>query len=370
MMSPSARPEAVLDPTGPVLNHVEFYVESAIVTAAELVQRYGFEPVATSGALRGGSERFSVVLRQGAIVLVLTQPQSVRHPAHAFLEAHGDGVCDIAFRTPDAGAAFRTAVARGAQPAVPLDRADPEQGLVPAIRAFGDVRHSFVPAPRDGRDGIRIPGFPEPLDGSPGAGLGLRTVDHFAVCLPKGELSRTVAYYTSVLGFEKTFEERIVVGSQAMCSEVVQDASRTVTFTLIQPDPSALPGQIDEFLDRNDGAGVQHVAFGADDAVRTVSALSERGVEFLSTPDTYYELLARRITPAAHTIDDLRGLGLLVDEDHDGQLVQIFTRSTHPRRTFFLEVIERMGASTFGSGNIRALYEAVEAERERSVSPA
>jgi 4-hydroxymandelate synthase len=159
------------------------------------------------------------------------------------------------------------------------------------------------------------------------------------------------------------FSEDIVVGAQSMISRVVQSSSGAVTFTLIEPDLSREPGQIDEFLKKHDGSGVQHIAYTSDDIVRSVGSMRSGGVEFLTTPGTYYTLLAERLTARRHTVEDLRDHDILMDEDHDGQLFQIFTRSVHPRRTLFMEVIERAGARTFGSGNIKALYEAVELQR-------
>ena len=193
--------------------------------------------------------------------------------------------------------------------------------------------------------------------------MGLLGIDHFAVCLNAGDLGPTVAFYERALGFRQIFEEHIVVGAQAMNSTVVQSASGAVTLTLIEPDRRADPGQIDDFLKEHHGAGVQHIAFNSDDAVRAVKALSRRGVEFLKTPEAYYNMLGERITLETHTLDALRATNVLADEDHGGQLFQIFTASTHPRRTLFFEVIERQGAKTFGSSNIKALYEAVELER-------
>ena len=340
------------------LNHLELYVGNAIARAAELTECYGFEPIATSGSLGGESEFFSIALRQGSIALVLTEPRAGGHPGQAFLAAHGDGVVDIALRVNDARAAFEQSIQRGAQPV-----SAPGGGAPSAIRAFGDVRHSFVQPPAGTGGALFLPGFPT-IDASAGqGGTGLELVDHVAVCLPAGDLVQVVALYESALDLRVVFEERIVVGTQAMLSQVVQNTSRTLTLTLIQPDPAADPGQIDDFLGKNCGAGVQHIAFSTPDVVRTVAALAERGVEFLQTPAAYYPMQEQRLTLAKHSTQDLRELNILVDQDQDGQLFQIFARSTHPRRTLFFEVIERLGARTFGSGNIRALYKAVEADR-------
>lgn len=232
------------------------------------------------------------------------------------------------------------------------------------IVGFGDVVHTFVQRAFD-VDDARLPGLTPESGTAGGETTGLLAVDHFAVCLEAGQLEPTVQFYCDVLDFQMIFTEHIVVGAQAMNSKVVQSRSGGVTLTLIEPDLTREPGQIDQFVKNHAGAGVQHIAFTAEDIVRAVDLLRSRGVEFLSTPAAYYRLLAARLELDRHSLDDLRRLDLLADSDHDGQLFQIFARSTHPRRTFFFEVIERLGATTFGSGNIRTLYEAVEQECDR-----
>ncbi|MDX2547635.1 4-hydroxyphenylpyruvate dioxygenase [Streptomyces sp. WI04-05B] len=350
-----------------LLSHLELYVGDAAAGAAGFVEKYGFEVVETSGLPDEGDDHYSVALRQGGVRLLLTEPRSEEHPAHAYLAAHGEGVVDIALRVPDVAAAFDDAVARGARSLMPPAPVGGSHGIVTAvIDGCGSVRHTLVQESPQSDDTAWLHGFAtaeSASGGLTGEEVGLLAVDHFALCLGAGELDPAVAYYESVLGFETVFEERVVVGAQAMLSRVVQSASRAVTLTLLEPDTSAAPGQIDDFVENHGGSGVQHVAFSTDDVVRTVSVLRERGVEFLEVPDAYYGMLAEHLTLAAHTTAELRRLQILADQDHDGQLFQIFTRSTHERRTFFLEIIERLGARTFGSGNIKALYEAVEVER-------
>jgi 4-hydroxymandelate synthase len=336
------------------LGYVELYVADPAGAAAPLVEQYSFTPIA-----QGGDDRSrSIVLAQGRMSLVLTQGISEDHPATRYVLAHGDGVATIALQTDDVTASMADAVGRGARVVGPA--ADN------TIAAFGDVVHTFVPR--------RSERYPEHLTALPTATLtsdeiGLLALDHFAVCVEGGELDATVAYYERVLGLELTFTERIEVGAQAMNSKVVQSPDRSLTLTIIEPDTTLSPGQIDEFVKNHDGAGVQHLAFSTDDAVRTVGALSARGVRFLSTPGAYYEAMNQRLTLAAHTPDELRALNLLIDTDHGGQLFQIFTASTHERRTLFFEIIERLGAQSFGTSNITALYQAVESERLREHGP-
>jgi 4-hydroxymandelate synthase len=337
------------------MDHVEIYVTELHERVEEFVATYGFEVCGRSGADQ--SDRRSVALRQGAALLLLTQGLDDDHPASSFVLAHGDGIGNIALRTPDVLASFDTAVEQGAK----VLQAPYEQTgvLVAVIEAFGDVRHTLLERPSTAQAGLP-PGIEAAPASVPPRPVGLLAVDHFAVCVEAGRLVPTVEFYRSALGFAKTFEERIVIGTQAMNSQVVQNPARDVTLTIIEPDPAHDHGQIDGFLKENCGAGVQHLAFSTDDIVASVDLLEANGVGFLTTPDSYYRLLPTRMDVAGHRVEELHQLGILADFDHAGQLYQIFTRSTHPRRTLFFEVIERLGAETFGSGNIKALYEAVQ----------
>ncbi|MET8842350.1 4-hydroxyphenylpyruvate dioxygenase [Streptomyces rubiginosohelvolus] len=336
------------------LNHIELYVTDLAAARTAFADQYGGHHLADHEPADGAHR--STALGIGRTVLVLTQGLSADHPASLFVRARGDGVADLALRTDRVRAAHASALAHGAR-----DRGAPieEDGAIRAtIQVFGDVRHTFV-TPPPGTEGHWVPGFGA-LPSSPGSTTGLTGADHFAVCLDAGSLDEVVRFYRTALGFDRTFSERIVVGSQAMDSHVVQNTARDVTLTLLEPDTTASPGQIDRFLKDNDGSGIQHVAFATEDIVRATAVLRERDVEFLSTPGAYYDRLTERITLERHGLAELRAAHVLADEDHGGQLFQIFTRSTHPHNTLFYEVVERCGATTFGSGNIKALYEAVE----------
>jgi 4-hydroxymandelate synthase len=248
--------------------------------------------------------------------------------------------------------------------------------IVAEVAGFGDVIHRLVE--RRGPDGLPVragtcaflPGAIQSVASPPTLGEPLvQQVDHFAVCLPAGQLPATVEFYQRVFDFADIFSEYIDVAGQGMHSTVVQSESGLVTYTLIEPDTSRRPGQIDDFLHWHGGAGVQHVAMITDDIVGTVSRFSERGVRFLKTPASYYESLESRVGPVDAPVVELGRLGILVDRDHWGQLLQIFAESSHVRRTFFMEVIERRGARLFGSGNIKALYEAKEREMVHAPTP-
>lgn len=342
---------------GLTVDHLRIHTADTEKAALQMCDGYGMAVLAES--TRDGAER-SVMVGAGGIRLVFTQAHDDGRPAAHYVRAHGDGVADIALTAGDARAAHDLAVSRGAVTvAAPAER----DGVVTAtVSGFGDVTHTFVERAH-GTDVRCLPGL-SPVEDRTAADLGLLAIDHVAVCLPPGRLDPTVDHYRTVLGFEVVFEERIVVGTQAMVSRIVRSAGGDATLTLIEPDQELDPGHIDDFVRDHGGPGVQHIALSTADAVDTVARLRQRGVAFLPTPDSYYRALSERLDPRAHSVAELRDLGILVDEDHDGQLFQIFARSTHPRNTVFFEVIQRLGATTFGSGNIRALYEAVEQERE------
>lgn len=354
------------------IDHIELFVADARRSASHYGSAFGFTTRGQGGPETGLVGQRSVLLSQAGINLVLTSGLYPEHPAAEYVRRHGDGVAVIAMEVDDAAAAFGELVARGARPlAQPQSHSDSHGSVVVAeVAGVADVIHRLVErrdangSPvRAGGDGSFLPGVLQPVTGSPALAEPLvQLIDHFAVCVPAGELRATVDFYRTVFGFDEIFAEYIDVADQGMDSVVVQSPSGLVTFTLIEPDTSRRPGQVDQFLHEHGGGGVQHVALITDDIVDTVSRFAERGVRFLRTPASYYESLESRVSPIAAPMAQLSGLGILVDRDHWGQLLQIFAESSHARRTFFLEVIERRGARLFGSGNIKALYEAKERE--------
>lgn len=347
------------------MDHVEFYVGDVDQSAFYLTTAFGFRVIGRLGPETGvGGER-SLLLAQGDIKLMLTSGLAPGHRATEYVRQHGDGVAALAQASPDARAAYQAALARGAvsaqEPRV-YEHGD-ARVVTAAVKSFGDVLHRFVE--RHGPQEEFLPGamLMSPADETARESDLLDLLDHVAVCLPAGELDSTVRFYRDVFGFEQIYEEFIEVGEQAMDSKVVRGPAGDITLTLIEPVTSRKPGQIDDFLARHGGAGVQHLAFLTDDIVAAVGTLEQRGVRFLHTPDSYYEQLGRRVGLDNAAVEGLREVRVLVDKDHWGRMFQIFTQSIYARHTFFVEVISRDGARTFGSGNIKALYEAVEREK-------
>jgi 4-hydroxymandelate synthase len=346
------------------IDHIELYVGDSIAAAQALCTAYGFRVYGHGGPDTGLPGQRTVLLGQGDIRILLTSGLHKDHPASQFVAKHGDGVAVTAFGTDSAAIAYTDAVAAGGTGIhLPSTWENDEASVVTAeVAGFGDVVYRFVE--RRGSDAEFQPGA---IEMEPGAADGadddlLRIIDHAAVCVPAGELDSTIAFHEQVFGFTVTFQEYIELGDQGMMSKVVQSPSGGVTFTIIQPDLTRQAGQIDDFLAWHDGAGVQHIAFLTHDIVHAVRTFADRGVGFAETPSSYYDMLAERLGATDIAVEGLRPLSILVDRDHWGQMYQIFAKSTHIRRTYFVELIDRHGARTFGTSNIPALYAAKERE--------
>ncbi|MFG2692219.1 4-hydroxyphenylpyruvate dioxygenase family protein [Kitasatospora sp. NPDC048407] len=321
--------------------YLELYAEDAHKYAAQLRDDWGFT---LSKPVRTTPGTVQVLAHQNSIRLLVTSAVDAEHQVTEWVRRHGDGVAVVALRHTDkvaaAAAAERALNAGGGC----LDGAG-------TVSGFGDLAVRFA----DAQDLL-------PPDELPGRG-GLLSLDHVAIAVPGGQLDASVEWAVRGLGFKEIFREYVEVGTQAMDSRVVQSPCGAVTFTLLEPDTSRTAGQIDGFLEAHGGAGAQHVAFSTASITTSVRELTDRGVAFLSTPGAYYRALESRLGPTGIPVDELRETNVLVDRDHGGELFQIFARSSHPRRTFFLELVERRGAGSFGTANIKALYEAVERER-------
>jgi 4-hydroxyphenylpyruvate dioxygenase len=347
-------------------DHVELWVGNAKQAAHYYEHAFGFTRHAYAGPETGVRDRASYVLQQGEVRLVLTSALSADHEITRFACTHGDGVRDIALRVPDAGEAYRVAVERGARGVREPEWLEDEYGRVEiaSIETYGEVVHSFVN--RADYAGPHLPGYAgEERNGRP-EGVGLTMLDHCVGNVQLGKMDEWVGFYERVLGFENIIhydDAQIHTEYSALMSKVMADGEGKIKFPINEPAEGRRKSQIAEYLDYNAGPGVQHVAVQTDDIVRTVEAMKQRGVSFLATPETYYEDAFDRVGEIEESWGDLRRLLILVDRDEDGYLLQIFTKPTQDRPTLFFEVIQRHGARTFGEGNFKALFEAIEREQ-------
>ncbi|HEY0935849.1 MAG TPA: VOC family protein, partial [Trebonia sp.] len=298
-------------------------------------------------------------LRQGQVQLIVTAgPGAAR-----FLDEHGDGIADIALNCDDVAAVADAALLAGA-------KVHTAGAGHPVVTGLGGLSHTLLPMPAGdhpvlppGRCWAAAPAASVTGAGSVTGAQQIRLLDHVAICLEGDALASQADSYLAALGLARYSSEYVAVGDQAMDSIVVRSPSGGITFTLVAPDPLKSPGQLNDFLARNGGPGVQHLAFAVDHLIPVVEEFSGRGVEFLSVPSGYYDKLAERLPALSAQIGQLRASSVLADRDEWGYLLQVFTRSPHQRNTLFYEFIQRQGAHGFGSANIRALYEAVERDR-------
>jgi 4-hydroxyphenylpyruvate dioxygenase len=348
------------------IDYVELYVGNAYQAAHFYRTLFGFRPVARAGLETGVRDRLSIVMEQGDVRLVLTSGLEPDSPITRHVSLHGDGVKDVAFRVDDVESAFQTAVKRGARAvAEPRVHEDGEGRVVRAtIGAPGDTVHTLVE--RHGYARTLFPSFEAIQDPPATTPTGIVEVDHVAVSMEQGQLDHWIAFYKDVLGFHQSHHEMVWTKHSAMNSKVVEDASGKIKFPIVEPAHNGGKSQVQEYLNFNHGAGAQHVAFLSHDIRASVRAIRDNGVRFLRIPSTYYEVLEERVGAIdPGTMSELQELGILVDSEEDGRLLQIFSEPVEARPTMFLELIERQGAQGFGSGNIKALFEAVEREQER-----
>jgi 4-hydroxyphenylpyruvate dioxygenase len=349
------------------IDHIELWVGNAAQAAYYLRHAFGFTEVAYAGLETGVRDRVSHVLQQGRIRLVLTGALVDGTEIGQHQRRHGDGVKAVALSVPSADAAYREAVARGAtglREPFSLNDAD---GLVrmAQIAAYGETVHTFVE--RSDYAGAFLPGFvavPHEGDASqPGL---LAGIDHVVANVELGAMERWVKFYEDVFGMTELIhfsDEAISTEYSALMSKVVTNGDGRVKFPINEPAEGARKSQIDEYLEFYGGPGVQHIAVSTTDIVGTVEALQARGVAFLRTPESYYDGVPERVGEIDQSLEDLRRLGILVDRDDEGYLLQIFTKPLGDRPTLFLEIIERHGARGFGEGNFKALFEAIEREQ-------
>ena len=347
-------------------DHLEFYVGNAKQAAYFYEHAFGFTRTAYAGPETGVRDRASYVLEQGDIRFVLTSGLRPDSEITRFACAHGDGVKDVALTVPSASEAYRQAVQRGARGVVEPHSVEDDFGRIElaSIATYGDNLHTFVN--RDDYAGPYMPGYVSVGENGSTAGIGLQTLDHVVGNVELGRMNHWVEFYERVLGFTELIhfsDEAIHTEYSALMSKVMMDGEGKIKFPINEPAEGKRKSQIEEYLEYYGGPGVQHVALATDDIVATVDALKERGVVFLSTPDSYYDDVEDRVGEIGEDWDAIRRLRILADRDEEGYLLQIFTKTAQDRPTLFFEVIERHGSRGFGEGNFKALFEAIEREQ-------
>jgi len=346
------------------IHHVELLVGNAKQAAYYYRHAFGFSQMAYAGPETGVRDQASYVLYQGGIRLVVSTPMFPDDAMADHLRIHGDGVLDIAFLVDDVDAVFQTAVDRGAEVnREPYDLTD-DYGRVrrAKIRAYGDTLHSFISLADYA--GPFLPGYR--IGRRPNADAGLLAIDHIVGNVEDGKMNDWGTYYNRVLGFHQfmSFDDKdISTEFTALRSKVMSDPTGKIKFPINEPAEGLRKSQIAEYLEYNGGPGVQHIALRTNDIIHTVSVLAANGIEFLRIPDSYYDIIWDRVGDIAEDQQVIRDLGILIDRDEAGYLLQIFTKPVEDRPTLFYEIIQRRGCEAFGKGNFKSLFEAIEREQ-------
>ncbi|HEY2353619.1 MAG TPA: 4-hydroxyphenylpyruvate dioxygenase [Gaiellaceae bacterium] len=348
-------------------DHLEFWVGNAKQAAYFYEHAMGFTRTAYAGPETGVRDRASYVLEQGDIRFVVTTALREEHEITRHLAKHGDGVKNIALTVPDATQAYREAVSRGARSVAEPETVEDEFGKLErsAIATYGDTIHTFVN--RKDYAGPFLPGFVSLSEnGRRDPGVGLLRLDHLVGNVELGKMDYWVEFYETVFGMTNILhfgDDQIQTEYSALMSKVMSSGNGKIKFPINEPAEGKRKSQIEEYVEFYGGAGVQHIALASTDIVKTVTEMKERGFQFLDTPDSYYEEAPDRVGEIAEDFEVLQQHKILVDRDEDGYLLQIFTKTAQDRPTVFFEVIERHGATTFGEGNFKALFEAIEREQ-------
>ena len=349
-------------------DYVEFYVGNAKQAAHFYESVFGFEIVAYSGPETGVRERASYVVQQGKIRLVLTTSLFANSEISDHVRNHGDGVKVLALWVDDATASFHETVQRGAIAVSEPQYLSDENGyvIVSSIKTYGDTIHTFVE--RKNYHGIFLPNYISHKSRTFKGTVGLQYVDHCVGNVELGTMNKWVKFYEDVMGFKllMTFDDKdISTEYTSLMSKVVSNGNGYIKFPINEPAAGLKKSQVDEYLEFYNGSGVQHVAVATNDIIYTVTELKARGVDFLEVPSTYYDNLTARVGKIDEAIESLKALNILVDRDEEGYLLQIFTKPVEDRPTLFFEIIQRKGAVSFGKGNFKALFEAIEREQEK-----
>ena len=348
-------------------DYIELYVGNAKQSAHYYQHAFGFELVAYSGPETGQREYASYVLQQGKIRLVLTTSLTPNSSIAAHVQRHGDGVKVLALWVDDATKAYGETTRRGAVSVAEPKTTRDELGAVvtASIMTYGDTIHTFVE--RKNYTGPFVPGYVQAKSPFKTTSTGLKYIDHCVGNVALGDMNKWVKFYEDVMGFKLliTFDDNdISTEYTALMSKVVSNNNEYIKFPINEPAEGKKRSQIDEYLDFYQGAGVQHIAIATDDIIHTVTELKSRGVEFLTIPSSYYDDLLQRVGKIDEDLQPLRDLNILVDRDEEGYLLQIFSKPVEDRPTLFFEIIQRKGAKSFGKGNFKALFEAIEREQE------
>lgn len=349
-------------------DYVELYVGNAKQAAHYYKTAFGFQSLAYAGLETGVRDRTSYVLAQGKIRLVLTTPLTSHSPIAEHIKKHGDGVKVIALWVEDARRAFKETVDRGAAPYLEpiVERDEFGEVVRSGIHTYGDTVHIFVE--RKHYNGVFLPGYHPWLSSYNPTETGLKYIDHMVGNVGWGQMNVWAQFYHEVMGFANliSFDDKdISTEYSALMSKVMTNGNGRIKFPINEPAEGIKKSQIEEFIEFYEGAGCQHIAVATDDIVYTVSEMRKRGVEFLHVPGAYYDTVAERVGVIDENLTRLKELGIMVDRDDEGYLLQIFTRPVEDRPTMFFEIIQRKGAKSFGKGNFKALFESIEEEQRR-----
>jgi 4-hydroxyphenylpyruvate dioxygenase len=349
-------------------DYVEFYVGNAKQAAYFYKSAFGFQSLAYSGPETGVRDRASYAIRQNKLTFVLTTPLQRDNPIADHVDKHGDGVKVLALRVPDATSAWKETTKRGGKSYLEPKKLTDGQGevVMSGIHTYGDTVHLFIE--RKNYAGPFMPGYEKWETSYQPASTGLQYVDHCVGNVGWNQMNPWVKFYEDVMGFRNilSFDDKdISTEYSALMSKVMSNGNGFVKFPINEPAEGKKKSQVEEYLDFYNGEGVQHVAIATKDIVTTVTELQKRGVEFLRIPSTYYDTVLDRVGRIDEDLEPLRRLGILVDRDDEGYLLQIFTKPVEDRPTLFFEIIQRKGAKSFGKGNFKALFEALEKEQER-----
>ena len=348
-------------------DYVEFYVGNAKQAAHFYKTAFGFQSLAYAGPETGVKDRASYAIRQNKLTFVLTTPLRSGNPVADHIYKHGDGVKVLALRVDDARSAFEETTRRGGRPYMEPTVLQDDHGevVLSGIHTYGDTVHVFVE--RKNYNGPFMPGFRAWKSEYNPTETGLLYVDHCVGNVGWNQMNPWVKFYEDVMGFRNilSFDDNdISTEYSALMSKVMSNGNGFVKFPINEPAEGKKKSQVEEYLDFYDGEGCQHVALATSNIVHTVTELKNRGVEFLRVPSTYYDDLLDRVGPIEEDLEPLKELGILVDRDDEGYLLQLFTKPVEDRPTLFFEIIQRKGARSFGKGNFKALFEALEREQD------